>query len=210
MDDETRDHDLLRAAIDGDLTARERVLRAWMPQIIAWCNRLSGPKIDADDIFQDVIEKVITKMHTVREPAAFPGWLYQVVRSQTNRQRRKAWLRRWVPGATPEAIDVDHSPERGAGLTEVSTQVQEVLDRMPAKQREVLVLCFIEDRSQSEVAELLGVPLGTVKSRMRLARERFAREADVVSPGLADISPPTPGRFDASHGGPSWTSTTTP
>ena len=53
-----------------------------------------------------------------------------------------------------------------------------VLEKLPANQREALVLCVVEERSASEVAELLGVPTGTVKSRLRLARERFRTLAE--------------------------------
>ncbi|MCB9742953.1 MAG: sigma-70 family RNA polymerase sigma factor [Alphaproteobacteria bacterium] len=197
-----RDTALIEAAIAGDVRARETLLRAWLPQLISWCKRLSGPKVDPEDIFQDVAEKVLTKMHTLREPAALPGWLYQVVRSQANRRRRKAWLRRWASGAEPTAVDTSASPERSARLSEISVQVQEVLERMPEKQREVLILCFLEDRSQSEVADMLGVPLGTVKSRIRLARERFAKEAARISPHLADVTPLPPSRLENATGGP--------
>lgn len=197
-----RDRALIIAGIAGDMVARERLLRAWLPQVIAWCKRLCGPRIDPDDVFQDVAEKVLTRMQTVREPDAFPGWLFQVVRSQANRHRRKAWMKRWIPGITTEGTDQGPSPERSSGLSEISRQVQQVLEELPDAQREVLVLCFIEERSHSEVAEMLDLPIGTVKSRMRLARERFAREAQRISPSLGDVIPALPPSYEHSQGAP--------
>lgn len=178
--------------MEGDIRARETLLRLWLPQIIAWCRRLSGPRVDPDDVFQDVVEKVLTRMDSLREPAAFPGWLYQVVRSQANRQRRRAWLKRWMGGSdeSPDAISHGASPERAADLSEVTEQVRTILDRIPDAQRDILVLCFIEERSQAEVAEILNLPVGTVKSRIRLAREHFTREARRVSSSLE--APPEP------------------
>lgn len=183
---------LIQRAIDGDRAAREALLRLWMPQIVAWCRRLSGPKMDPDDVFQDVVEKVLTRMDTLREPAALPGWLYQVVRSQANRHRRRAWLRKWMGGSdeSPDAVSRGPTPERAADLSEVCDQVRQILDRIPDAQRDILVLCFVEERSQAEVAELLDLPVGTVKSRIRLAREHFAREAKRVSSSLE--APPEP------------------
>lgn len=186
------DPQLIQRAMEGDRRAREAVLRLWLPQIVAWCRRLSGPRMDPDDVFQDVVEKVLTRMDTLREPAAFPGWLYQVVRSQANRHRRRAWFRKWMGGSdeSPDAIATGASPERAADMSEVSEQVRQILDRIPDAQRDILVLVFIEERSQAEVAELLDLPVGTVKSRIRLAREHFTREARRVSSSLE--APPEP------------------
>ncbi|MBK9364901.1 MAG: RNA polymerase sigma factor [Deltaproteobacteria bacterium] len=202
----TDDHQLIRRAMDGDEQSLDQVLRHWTPQIVSWCRRLSGPRVDPDDVFQEVVEKVITRMDTLREPAAFPGWLFQVVRSQANRQRRRAWVRKvtgWFEGQ-PEGPAKGASPERHADLGETSLQVMAVLDRIPDEQRDILVLCFIEERSQAEVAELLGLPVGTVKSRIRLARSHFIREAKRVSPDLA--APPEPS--DDAYGGLQWTTST--
>ena len=149
----TDDHQLIRRAMDGDERSLDQVLRHWTPQIVSWCRRLSGPRVDPDDVFQEVVEKVITRMDTLREPAAFPGWLFQVVRSQANPQRRRGGVRKVTGGfeGQPEGPAKGASPERHADLGETSLQVMAVLDRIPDEQRDILVLCFIEDRSQAEV-----------------------------------------------------------
>jgi RNA polymerase sigma-70 factor (ECF subfamily) len=99
--------------------------------------------------------------------------------------RRRAWLRRWVPGLVPDVPAP--GAESRAERDNLAAAVREALEDMPAELREVIVLCELEERNGAEVAELLGVPLGTVKSRLRRARERF--EAEARRRGLAPDAP---------------------
>ncbi len=77
----------------------------------------------------------------------------------------------------PDRPDDSPGPEVRAQISETGRRVQQVLESLGAADREVLVLCDLEGRSGTEVSILLGLPLGTVKSRLRRARERFQRAA---------------------------------
>jgi RNA polymerase sigma-70 factor, ECF subfamily len=165
----------LPPADGGDLLAR---LDAAVPSVLGWCRRLGGPKVDPDDAAQDVLLTAWKRLDSLREPEAFDSWLYGITRRVLAAHRRRAWVRRWTPGAMPEAIDPGRSPREEAELSEISREVQRILEQLPPAQREVLVLSDVEERSDNEVAELLGIPSGTVKSRLRLARGRFRRLAD--------------------------------
>ena len=158
-----------------DLQAR---LDAAVPTVIGWCRRLGGPKVDADDAAQDVLLTAWKRLDSLRAAEAFDAWLYGITRRVLAAHRRRAWVRRWTPGATPDAIDPGRSPREEAELSEISREVQRILEQLPPEQREVLVLSDVEERSDSEVAALLHIPTGTVKSRLRLARGRFRRLAD--------------------------------
>lgn len=160
--------------VEADLPRR---LDEAVPDVLAWCRRLGGPKVDAEDAAQDVLLTAFTRLDSLRDPAAFHAWLYGITRRVLAAHRRRAWVRRWVPGLPIEAVDRGPDPCASAELSELSCEVQTLLERLPAAQREVLVLRDVEGRSDSEVAELLGVPIGTVKSRSRLARQRFRRFA---------------------------------
>jgi RNA polymerase sigma-70 factor (ECF subfamily) len=163
---------LVDAVVRGDSRAREELVATWGPAVLRWCARLGGPRVDEDDAAHDVFEHVLERLHTLRDPAAFPAWLYQITRRVVSDHRRRAWVRRWVGDllfepAVPPRVDRDDD----------TRLVRELLDALPADLREVLVLCELEERDAPEVAALVGVPLGTVKSRLRRARERFAAEA---------------------------------
>jgi RNA polymerase sigma-70 factor (ECF subfamily) len=120
---------------------------------------------------------VVTGLDRLKDPSRFTSWLYGITRRVVARHRTRAWVRRWLgePLEDPPSTDGD-VVDRLAGA-ETAEQVWAILDALPTRQREVLVLADLEGRPLSEIAELLDLPLGTVKSRLRLGRERFRRLA---------------------------------
>lgn len=164
---------LISAAREGDIRAREQLVRAWLPTVLGWCVRLGGPLIDPEETAQDVFMIVLDKVHKVFDPERFPAWLFGVTRRVIARNRRRVWMRRWAPGGLPELADGQPDPERSVEISDLGRKVQRAMESLPARQREVLVLCDLEERSASEVAALLNIPPGTVKSRLRLARRKL-------------------------------------
>ena len=151
---------------------------AWAVPVLRWCARLGGPRIDPEDAAQDVFERVLRRLPTLRDPATLPAWLFQLTRRVVIDHRRRAWLRRWVGGTVPDVSD-----PRGVDDADTARVVHAVLDVLPRDLREVLVLCDLEERTADEAAELVSVPVGTIRSRLRRARERFeveARRRDLV------------------------------
>lgn len=170
-----RPHNLptIQAALEGDLRAWESVVQEWIPAVVQWARRLGGPSIDPHDVAQEVFETLWRRLDTRRVVAG---------------HRRRAWLRRWVPGLDPADVPGHRVAPPDAERGELARRVWQVLDRLPPPQREVLVLCDMEERTSAEVATLLDIPHPTVRSRLRLARERFRQEAGeiLVFPGLLD------------------------
>jgi len=167
----------VRLAMDGDVQAWEQLAVTWLPTVHSWCLRLGGPRLDAGDLTQEVFIIAFTRLHALRDPQAFPAWIFGITRREVLRQGRRAWLRRWVPGLEPEEPVSTVGPDADAERTQLVREVQAVLQRLPLAQREVLVLCDVDERTSAEVATMLGVPHGTVRSRLRLARARFRKEA---------------------------------
>ncbi|MCB9675867.1 MAG: sigma-70 family RNA polymerase sigma factor [Alphaproteobacteria bacterium] len=181
-----------RAALAGDDAAIDALAKAWLPTVYAWCHRLGGPGVDAEGAAHDVLMVMCRKVQSVRTPEQFPSWLFGACRRVVANHRRKAWLRRWVPGPIGDRPHPDRGPERSAQARQAADIVWKALDALPAGQREVLVLCELEERSGSEAAEILGVPLGTVKSRLRVAKQAF--RAAVEAQGVpADGTPAVEG-----------------
>lgn len=170
------DPDLVEAARANLPEARDILLDASLAPVLAWCRRMGGPRVDAEDAAHDVLIIVMTRLDKLEQADRFGSWLYGITRRTLAAHRRRAWVRRWAAAVIPEAIATD-DPERDASGHETASAVQAVLELLPARQREVLVLCDVEDRTDAEVAALLDVPIGTVKSRLRLARSRFRTAA---------------------------------
>jgi RNA polymerase sigma-70 factor (ECF subfamily) len=171
------DPDLVRAAAAGDRRALDRLVEQWLPVVLRWCWRLSGPRVDPEDAAHEVMLVLMDRVDQVREPARFGAWLYGVVRRVVAASRRRVWWSRWVPGLVVEPRDEAPSAWQRVARDEVARRVQTALEELPSDQREVFVLCEVEELPDEAVAELLGVPAGTVKSRLRLARERLRRSA---------------------------------
>jgi RNA polymerase sigma-70 factor, ECF subfamily len=164
---------LVEAAARGEPGARDQLVDAWLPVVLGWCARLGGPKVDSEDAAHDVLIIMLDRLDSLRDPSSFSSWLFGITRRVLAKHRRQAWVKRWVPGFVPDPADPDPSPYHRARLSETSRRVQQALEQLPPAQREVLVLCDLEERTDLEVSELLGIPLGTVKSRLRLARKKF-------------------------------------
>jgi RNA polymerase sigma-70 factor (ECF subfamily) len=169
---------LVEAAARGEPGARDELVDTWLPVVLGWCARLGGPKVDSEDAAHDVLIVMLDRLDSLRDPGSFSSWLFGITRRVLAKHRRQAWVRRWVPGFVPDPADPAASPFHRTRLSETSRRVQQVLEELPPAQREVLVLCDLEERTDLEVSELLGVPLGTVKSRLRLARMKFRTIAE--------------------------------
>ncbi len=169
----------LAAAAAGDRAAVDAMVLAWGPTVLRWCARLGGPGVDAEDAAHDSLVRILGKLHTLKDPAAFPAWLFQTCRSVISRHRRHAWVRRWAGPVSRETPD----PRDRFVESDLASAVQAALDALPSDLREVLVLCDVEGRCDPEAAALLGIPVGTAKSRLRRARDLFGVEA--TARGLA-------------------------
>lgn len=161
--------ELIRAAASGDTAAWNRLIAVWIPVVLGWARRLGGPDVDPEDVAHDVMLRVLDRIGQLREPEAFPGWVYQItrdiVRKRAAKRDRWAIVRTLIPRSAPHTPDM---PDVAAGEA-----VLRLLQDLPESQREVIVLCLVEDHTREEAADLLGVPAGTVKSRLRLGVQKF-------------------------------------
>ncbi|MCU1396542.1 MAG: SigE family polymerase sigma factor [Ilumatobacteraceae bacterium] len=126
---------------------------------------VTGSTIVAEDLVQEAFAKLHPRFARIDNP---PAWLRTVVLNGARNELRRAGLRRRLVERTP----------RAAG-THVDAPVNELIDslrRLPARQRAVVVLRYYEDRPEAEIAELLGMRLGTVKSSLHRAHTALRQE----------------------------------
>lgn len=164
-------------------------LDAAVPTIVRWCGRLDGPGVDAEDAAQDVLEVAVQRYSTLRRVEALDAWLFGITRRVLARHRRRVWWKRWV-GAVPEDRSTDGPlPDHLIERHQRAAQLRRWLEHLPRAQREVVVLCALEERSRADAARILDVPEGTVKSRYRLALDRLRTLAQ--DDGLQPLGEPT-------------------
>lgn len=170
---------LFDAAREGDPRDVDNLCRAWLPHVYRWCHRMGGPGFDAEDAAHEVLMITVRRLHTVQSREQFPSWLFGVTRRVLANYRRKAWWRRWMPQAVvADRPSDDVGPEQTVVAKRASDRIWKALATLPPKHRDVLVLCELEERSGSEAAALLDIPLGTVKSRLRAARQSLRGALD--------------------------------
>ena len=158
-----------------DTDELEFFYREHAERVLAWAIRLGGPAVDPEDVAQDVFAVALRRLPDFRGESRLGTWLFGITRRVVANARRKAALRRLVGlGDLPEI------PSRAPGADEVvdrlrrRRQVQQALETLRVGQREVIALVDLEGLAAVEAAALLGVPTGTVYSRLHAARRAFA------------------------------------
>jgi RNA polymerase sigma-70 factor (ECF subfamily) len=144
--------------------------------------RLGVPTADADDAAQEVFVVTARKLDAVqagREKSFLFGTAVRV--ASTRRRTRRRHPEHPADTLDARPLEGEHSPEERVELAEARTLLQSILDGMSDDQRNVFVLAELEEVPVREIAELLELPLGTVSSRLRAARESFATEVKRLS-----------------------------
>lgn len=153
----------------GDPAAFESLVRAYQGDVWRLCVHLLGNPAMADDVTQDAFVRAYRFLHRFRGDAKFSTWLFSIARNCALDEIRRNQRRRRV------AEIVEAQPERAPIRAELGIEVREVVTSLPLELREPLVLIDILGQSYAEVAETMGIPLGTVKSRVHRARNLVAR-----------------------------------
>ncbi len=153
----------------GDPAAFESLVRAYQGDVWRLCVHLLGNPAMADDVTQDAFVRAYRFLHRFRGDAKFSTWLFSIARNCALDEIRRNQRRRRV------AEIVEAQPERAPVRAELGIEVREVVTSLPLELREPLVLIDILGQSYAEVAETMGIPLGTVKSRVHRARNLVAR-----------------------------------
>lgn len=162
-----------------------RAPEVWLPTVLAWCRRLGGPRIDAEDAAQDAMITILKRHDSLRDRRAERAFVFGITRRTLAAHRRTAWVRRWVGPPAYESACARAHPDVAEDARRQAILVERTLQALTSDQREVIVLVDIEERTMQETAELLDVPTGTVKSRLHRAREAFAKAS--VETGLAAV-----------------------
>lgn len=148
--------------------------------------RLSGNRHDAEDITQDVFVRVFRSLHTY-EPGNFAGWLHQITTNVfLDRARRGARIRfdGFTDGAENRLADIAPGPALEVHDAGFDPDVETALASLPDEFRVAVVLCDVEGLSYDEIAAVLGVKVGTVRSRIHRGRKRLRQALAHREPGF--------------------------
>jgi len=168
----TSDGDLIQRAATGDRSAFEDLYRRYARPVFGLALRRLGDRGRAEDAVQETFTSVWRSAATYR-PERGPGapWIYAVAR---NAIVDRARARTELPADIPDEPSADAGPPDRAEQSWVAWRVHRALEELPEREREVIALAYWSGLSQSEVAEFLDIPLGTVKTRTRAALGRLS------------------------------------
>lgn len=185
--DEALDHWLVARAQSGDEGAMERLYARWAERLQRHALRLTRDADGASDASQEAWLAIVRGVDRLDDPACFRRWAYQIVGRKCVDWVRRRQHRR----ATTETLLED--PPAGAKATdddeaERQDSLRQTLRRLPNRDRVILALHYDDALPLAEIAESLGVPLGTVKSRLYHARQRLKQALQSTEPTLKEPS----------------------
>lgn len=167
-------------------SASDQLVATWLPVVLGWCARLGGPRVDPEDAAHDVLLILLDRIGELRDPSAVRAFVFGITRRTLAAHRRRAWLRRWAGPWAREPAATLPGPEASLAARRRAEAVAAALDLLSLEHRELIVLVEIEGRALAEAAELLDIPVGTVKSRLSRARTAFRAAAQAHGLAVAE------------------------
>jgi RNA polymerase sigma-70 factor, ECF subfamily len=179
------DEDLVRRFQDGSAGAFEILVERHQGRVYNLCLRVLGDPEEAADASQDAFVAAIRKLHTFRGEAAFTTWLHRVTVNacyDSLRRKRRRPLLHVLDDAGDERPDpAPPVPDHAEGV-ELSIDVERALRTVPDEFRIALVMADVEDLPYERIADILQIPVGTVKSRVFRGRSALGRAMGVGEP----------------------------
>ena len=168
------DESLLAAHLRGDPRAFGTLVTRHERRIYGLCLRILGNREDAEDATQEAFLAALRKAATFRRAAAFSTWLYRIaVNAATDQARRRGRARMTTLDPEDAGVAADPGPDLGEAVT-AAVAVQTALTEVPEEFRVAVVLCDLYRVPYADAAQILEVPVGTVKSRVFRGRAALA------------------------------------
>ncbi|GAB4202097.1 MAG: RNA polymerase sigma factor SigM [Roseiflexaceae bacterium] len=168
-----QDAALLEQIARGDVAALEQLFLRYQAQVRAFALGITRDAETAEEVVQDVFYRLYSHAGTLDRTLPLMPWLYRVTAnlSYNRARRRRLWTEPFHALAERLFAPAWRSPEQLAEQHELQAMVRETLDQLAPNHRAVLILYYLEEYSVAEVAAILDIPEGTIKSRLHHARK---------------------------------------
>ena len=163
---------------DDDFVA---AVEAQIPALRRYAYALTRDHDQADDLVQDCLERALSRRHRRRRDSDLSAWLFTILRNLFLNDRRRR-LRRGREIGLDSEPSFGIPPLQDSGLE--ARDALAALGRLPEEQQSLLLLIGVEDLSYEEAARVLGIPIGTVMSRLSRARQRLREMLETGRPAL--------------------------
>jgi RNA polymerase sigma-70 factor (ECF subfamily) len=183
------DTELLQRHLQGEAGAFEALVKRYRRELFNFLYRFTGDAALAEDVFQEALLQLHLSGAAFDPARRLRPWLFTIAANKARDALRSRGRRRAAPLDAPVAADAEGrtryadlmpadvpAPDESLMNLETRQVVQGIVDEMPEHLRMVLVLCYFHEMAYKDIAEVLEVPLGTVKSRIHAAVRHFARK----------------------------------
>ena len=171
------DAELVAAARDGDRTALDELLARYEPNIYRFGLRMCGNEDVAREVLQETLLAAFRYLPGFRGDAALSTWLYQIARSFCIKERRGQRATDSIDeDGGVELVDPAPGPDARAHAREIGEAMSRAIATLAVEQREVLILRDVEGLSAEQAAEVIGIEVGALKSRLHRARMALRSE----------------------------------
>ena len=177
------DEELIKQFQDGDTDAFTELVARYKDPLFNYISRMMKDRVFAEDIVQETFVRVYRNRNRYQQIAKFSTWIYTIAINLTKTELRRQNLRRFFSfsgfsneeGKTFELPDVKVNLEKTTEDSILGEQIRDAIDKLPKAFREVIILRDIQELSYEEISKIVGVPLGTVKSRVNRGRTRLQK-----------------------------------
>jgi RNA polymerase sigma-70 factor (ECF subfamily) len=181
---EIDERELIEGLKRGDPAAADELFNRYNRPLHAFIVRMTGEAGTAEDIFQETWVRIVRNVDKFRGDCKFSSWMFQIALNLCRNLARSNSRREFVE--LEKAGDLSQDPDVDADRILLARKMKKLVDSLPDKMREVVVLRFYHEKTDFEIAEITGLPPGTVKSRifrgMKLLKEKLE------STGLAPMA----------------------
>ncbi|HEY8872227.1 MAG TPA: sigma-70 family RNA polymerase sigma factor [Stellaceae bacterium] len=161
-----------------------RSIEAEIPRLRRYARALTRDVVAADDLVQDCLARALGKLHLWQEGTDLRAWLFTILHNQYVNQVRRAVREGAVVGLSETEPMLTRAPHQGQRLE--LRDLERAIAKLPEEQRSVILLVGLEGMRYEEVAEILDVPVGTVRSRLSRGREALRRLMGIVPDRAAE------------------------
>ena len=180
LEERLKDHSLVQKLKAGDEDAYAQLCTEYSGKMYRLVCRLAGPE-DADDLVQEALMQLYKSMGSFKGACSIGTWIYRIttnvcqdyLRKKSRRSWRHLFSLDWLSSETNKEVpSLDFEPSERAEIRDDLDKLRMAIAELPPEQRAVLVLHDLEQLTYQEVADVLGIVVGTVKSRLFYARRK--------------------------------------
>jgi len=177
------DNELIQIVREKDIQKYAEIIDRYQGKLFAYLYRLVGSRQDAQDLLQDVFIKAYQNLYSYDTKRKFSSWIYRIAHNEAVNYIKRKSLKRFIPWESviiaKDRLEMSSATEEADEILvrkEIRREVNETMDKLPFKYKQVLILRYYSDKSYREISEILGRPINTVGTLINRAKKKLLTE----------------------------------